>query len=338
MMDGRLTLPRRKRGRQSAKSEAEYQERKAAFCADMAQIASTLDFDISSRGWAYILEEHGLSKGEFDAAERFINKCRKSGDLPLDICAEDQNRLATNIEVIDEKSPADEAAAIVEYLDYAHMGYTPNSFWNDLDFYVQMFVEKIDLKNLFDPICARYHVPLTNVRGWACINSRAATMRRFSDWESRGKRCVLLYCGDHDPGGLQISEFLRGNFNDLFDAVGWRPDNLLIDRFGLNADFVAEQNLTWIDNLETSSGGRLDDPKHPDHRKSYVQDYFRQFGTRKVEANALVVRPEAGRNLCEQAILKYVPDDSLGNYEDTLAVARDGLRIEVANLVQAGRS
>jgi hypothetical protein len=40
------------------------------------------------------------------------------------------------------------------------------------------------------------------------------------------------------------------------------------------------------------------DPRHTDHGKAYVQDYFRRYGARKVEANALVVAPELGRDLC----------------------------------------
>jgi len=42
-------------------------------------------------------------------------------------------------------------------------------------------------------------------------------------------------------------------------------------RFGLNKDFIERNRLTWIDNLETSSGKRLDDNKHNDHNKPYVQ-------------------------------------------------------------------
>ena len=49
-----------------------------------------MDFDVGSRGWCYMLERHGLRKGDFDDAQRLINTCRKSGDLPLDICAEDE--------------------------------------------------------------------------------------------------------------------------------------------------------------------------------------------------------------------------------------------------------
>ena len=143
----------------------------------------------------------------------------------------------------------------------------------------------------------------------------------------RGKLCVLLYCGDHDPGGLQISEFLRSNLKELERAVGdWSSDSLAIDRFGLDYEFIETNALTWIDNLETGSGGDLTDPKHPDHHKDYVQSYLKRFGARKVEANALVARPEAGRELCRQAILKWVPEDAVRNYAERLRHAREELR------------
>ena len=48
------------------------------------------------------LEEHGLGKGDFDNAEKLITACRKSGDLPLDICAEDASREAIGLETIDK--------------------------------------------------------------------------------------------------------------------------------------------------------------------------------------------------------------------------------------------
>jgi len=37
--------------------------------------------------------------------------------------------------------------------------------------------------------------------------------------------------------------------------------------------------------------------------------------TRKVEANALVVRADLARELCEQAIRRYLPGDCLERYE-----------------------
>ncbi|NQU72039.1 MAG: hypothetical protein HQ514_15910 [Rhodospirillales bacterium] len=329
-----IIFPRRKRGRQSADADARYQDDLESFCQSILQINSTLDFKISSRGWCYILEEHGLTKGDFDSAQKLINQCRKNGDLPLNICAVDDSRSAANLEIIDDHDVEAEAEYIVDNVEVAYLGYHPISFWNDQDFYLEMMVEKIDLKNLFAPICSRFNIPLANAKGWSDIHSRAAMMARFEKWENDGKQCVLLYCGDHDPGGLSISDFLKSNLADLSESVGWGPDRLVIDRFGLNHDFIEEQSLTWIDNLETSSGGRLDAPGHPDHRKSYVQSYLAQFGVRKVEANALVVRAEAGRDLCRQAILKYVREDAPELYRANLSPHQLAVRDEVQRLLE----
>jgi hypothetical protein len=325
--NGSSLLPRRCRGRQSIQAQIEYRDQVAAFCRLILQIRSTMDFAVGSRGWCYILERHGLRKGDFDDAEKLITACRKSGDLPLDICAEDSSRETIGLERLDANDIPAEVESWVGYLrNRAHEQYRPISFWDDLSVYVEVGTEKLDLRNLFEPACAELHVPNTNFKGWSDLNSRAAMMRRFKMHEAQGRRCILLLCGDHDPGGLHITEKMRKNLEDLSDAVGWSPYNLVITRFGLNADFIDAHGLTWIDNLETSSGGQLDDPGHTDHDKRYVQDYIREFGVRKCEANALVVVPEVGRALCRDAILEHIPADAMERYERKLDRARKRLR------------
>jgi hypothetical protein len=330
-------LPKRPRGRMSAAAEATYTAELQAFCDEILKIKSSLDFAVSSRGWCYILEERiGLGKGDFDQAQDLINDCRKFGLLPINICATDSARAALHIESIDDGSPDEEAADWFATLEEAHNRYTPFSFWEGKEHYLEMWVEKIDLRSLFSPICSMFRVPLSNVRGWNDINCRAASMRRFKQWEARGNKCVLLYCGDHDPGGLAISDAIRSNLRDLSGAVGWEPNKLIVDRFGLNYDFIQANNLSWIDNLETSSGGRLDDPGHKDHHKPYVRDYIRQFGARKVEANALVVRPQEGRRLCEAAIKRYLPENVRGDYEDALEIERLKVKDAIRRLLMEG--
>jgi hypothetical protein len=328
-----IVMPKRGKGRPSASQNEKYETDVDAFCLAIREIASTLEFAISSRGWCYILEEHGLAKGDFDAAQRLINDCRKSGALPVDICAADDRRAADNLEHLDDMTPAEMAADVVAYVDRAHLGYTPFSFWDDQEFYVEMMVEKIDLKSLFGPVCAEFHIPIQNTAGWSDLNGRAAIMERFAHWEAEGKKCVLLYCGDFDPGGLHISDFIRSNFEDMSEAVGWQPDDLMIDRFGLTYEFIEREGLSWIDNLETSAGGRLDDPRHADHRKPYVQEYLVRYGARKVEANALVVRPQAGRDLCRRTILQYVDADAPALYRARLAPEREQVRLAIRALL-----
>ena len=243
----------------------------------------------------------------------------------MDVVAEDGARAFDNLEEIDDKSPEDYAARIVNSIKLQHEFYTPISFWGDKDIYIEMIVEKIDLKSLFGPTCAEFCIPIANCRGWSDLNLRWGLLERIRWHADEGRRCVVLYCGDHDPAGLNISDSLRKNLAELLTHEEWLDlmDLLEIDRFGLNADFIERQGLTWIDNLLTGSGRSLADPKHKDHRCDYVQRYIRQFGARKVEANSLVVRPAAGRELCRQTILKYLPEEAPEQYAAELQPHRE---------------
>jgi hypothetical protein len=304
-------------------AEGTYREQRQAFCALIQ------DFAVGVRGWCYILESRShITKGEFDACENFITDCRKSGDLPLNICAEDQSRITVGLQgELDASNPRTHAQSWIDHLrDDMPDSYTPFGFWDKQKVYVEVGVEKLDLRNLFESVCAEFYVPITNFKGWSDINARAVMMDRFAAHEAKGRQCVLLLCNDHDPGGLHISESMHKNFDDLSSAVGWLPEDLIVERFGLNFDFIEANNLTWIDNLETSSGGRLDDSRHPDHNKRYVQDYIAAFGIRKCEANALVVAPEIGRQLCRDAILRHINVNAPHQYRRRLQTARRSLR------------
>ena len=150
---------------------------------------------------------------------------------------------------------------------------------------------------------------------------RAEYARRFQEAERRGLKCVLLYCGDHDPDGLRISTHLRNNLRDLRNiewrdgTEGYDPINLTIDRFGLNFDFIEEHQFSWIDNLITGSGKDLASPSHRNHNDEYVQDYLQTVGARKCEANALVTQPQIAKALCTQAIENYLGPDATGRFQ-----------------------
>jgi hypothetical protein len=254
--------------------------------------------------------------------------------LPLDICCEDSKRQFKCVEEIDHKTPEEFARFHLDQLRHVPNHYAPFSFWDEQDCYVQMLVEKIDLRLLFRPVCELFHVPIANMGGWADLHVRAAMMRRFAQWEARGKRCVLLYAGDFDPGGVLISDTLMSLMVEVSRAVGWNPENVRIDRFGLNQDFIEEYGLSWIDGLVTGSGRDLADPRHRDHNKRYVQEWLEAIGPRKVEANALVVTPDAGRELCRQAITRYVPADAPAQFESRLELPRRKARLALGKLLK----
>jgi hypothetical protein len=333
----KIILPRRKVGRQSAVAIIQYESDLRAFCKSIRQFRSRSDLEKppSARGWGYVLEgERAIDKGDIDLVENLINDCRKSGSLPLNICAVDVSRAFSNVERIDITTPEAEAKWAFDYIKRAHNNYNPFSFWEFQDHYIQMLVEKIDLRNLFDPECANFHLPLAPTKGWSDLNTLAELMERFKYWQARGKICVLLVCYDLDPGGILISDTIRSNMMELSEVVGWEPneDNLTIDRFGLNEDYVERYGLVWINNLVASSGVDLASRKHKDHKKPYVQNYIKRYGIRKVEANAMLRNVPAARQLCRDAILKYVDLDGVREFNAKTRAERAKVAVAVARL------
>jgi hypothetical protein len=332
-----VILPTVKRGRRTAAAQAQYDAQLEVFYDAILEIKSRLDFEVSARGWCYLMEQAGaITKANFSQVETLINDARKSGALPINICAVDETRSFDCLEALHETDLDARLDTIEDYVGYYLDNYQPFSFWEDKSVYLEMLVEKIDLKSLFNRICRPINLPIANAKGWPDIHVRAAMMRRFQKHEAAGRQCVLLYCGDHDPAGLHIADSYREMFRDI-RSVNWSPDHLIIDRFGLNRDFIDQHHLTWIDNLITGTGKDLADSKHPDYNKPYVRQYIKAHGVRKVEANALVVVPEKARNLCKEAIEKYLGDldDALKQFQSRLEIARKALRQRYAERLQA---
>lgn len=286
----------------------------------LKSMSKTIGFKVSSRGWCYMMEQKNfITKNQFDKVDLAINKLRKEGLIPVDFVAEEDARAFKGVEIpnteTDEPEIFDVLKSRLRTVSYGHLYYTAD-WWQGEEYYIQMLVEKIDLRTLFTPICKQYHIPIANAKGWSSILQRAEYARRFKEAESKGLKCVLLYCGDHDADGLRISDTLRKNIADVGDIVwsdgqvGYDPSDLIIKRFGLNYDFIIEHGYTWIDNLVTGSGMNLADPSHRNYKLDYVQDYLQTIGERKCEANAIVTTPEIAKKLVEDEIVSWLGEDA----------------------------
>jgi len=331
-----IALPRRAPGRKSAAREAAEHAIDIAFCEWMESRYEETGFAFGTRGWAYIAEGEGIiTKGEFDSFEMQIGRLRKEGLLNPDCVADDDSRAASHVEYIDdegEDAVVDHARLYVRALLNA---YTPISQWEGLSTYCEVMVEKVDLKVLFDPVCSRYGVPLTNGKGSTDINSRRRMLQRFREHFEQGRHLVLLYCGDHDPAGLRISDVIASNLAECANVqdVRFDPAPIRVIRFGLNADQIDALRLPWIDNLGTGSGKDLSDPRHPDFHRDYVQTYLRNHGPRKVEANALARTPAAAQAMVEAAINAFVPPDWPRHHAERLLPYREQARAAFESLI-----
>lgn len=310
--------------------EKKFNKQKLEEFSDILQkMSRTIGFKVSSRGWCYLMEQAGyINKGQFDKIDSAINRCRKEGYLPVDFVAEEDARAFSGVEIPDTKSMKQLLATRLDYVIDGWEFYTPD-WWDGEKYYIQMLVEKIDLKTLFEPVCYEYHIPVANAKGWSSILQRAEYARRFKEAEDRGLQCVLLYCGDHDPDGLRISDTIMNNLIQVQNVYwgdgeeGYDPKNLIIHRFGLNYDFIVKNKYTWIDNLVSQGGelartvngkivaglktkGKHTGEPHQNFKLPYLQNYVKNFGVRKCEANVIVTTPQKAKDLVINEIEKWL--------------------------------
>src|SRR5262249_16211757 len=153
-----VVLPQRSVGRSGqTKKDALYLVQQQRFVERMLEIAKGMDFKVGSRGWGYVMENEGIiDKSQIDACERLILDLRKRCLIPVNLCAEDDNRTAIGLEDMDEEGPRDFAEKWTGYVEKCPRLYNHTSFW-DRQFqtvYLEVWVEKIDLRSLFEKPCA----------------------------------------------------------------------------------------------------------------------------------------------------------------------------------------
>ena len=304
----------------------------------LKDLRAQIGFSVSARGWCYLMEQAGyVNKSQFDKVENAINTCRKEGILPVNFVAEEDARAFAGVETPSGETIKELLARMLDDVLHGYRHYSPDWMEGE-DHYIQVLVEKVDLKTLFAPVCRDYRIPIANGKGWQSVLQRAEYARRFREAEGEGLKCVLLYAGDFDPDGLRISSVMRKNLEQVKDIAwadgeeGYDPDGLIIERVALNYDFIQQQNYTWIDNLITGSGKDLANKKHPNFKLPYVQDYLQQFGERKCESNVMVTTPNIARQLLRTAIEKYLGVDAVTRFKAKEQVIKEQYQEELEGL------
>jgi hypothetical protein len=313
-----IKLPEKKKGRKSKEDREIYDSQLKAFADGLIKLSEEMEDKVSSRGWAYLMEDFRLiNKSEFDYVQKLITVCRKNGMLPINFVAKDKNRTFEGVEdlkIDDYLTPKEFLIDYLEFLKDCEKQKDDISYWETQPCYIQMIVEKIDVLTVFKPLCEKYHIPIANGKGWPDVTMRNDLAKRFVQARDMGLKCILLYFGDFDPVGIKIGERYRKMIKDLELATGYDPVDLIIDPFGLSYEFIEENHLTWIDNIESGSG------RKPDYKNPFIQEYIRKYGERKVEANIIII-PEVREKikiLFEETIQKYLGDDPLTEFEKQL--------------------
>jgi len=344
-----IKLPTNTRGRKSAEQRLLFDTQVKDFADKLMKIQQEIaggsfiseSDKISARGWAYQLEGFGvITKDQFNYCGTLINDCRKKGLLPIDFTAQDSARDFFNVESLtkDKAHPINYLNGYLRWVKNCDTSKDDVAFWESQEYYIQMMVEKIDVRNLFHDICKKYHIPIANARGWGDLNSRNNLVMRFKEAEEMGLKPVFLYYGDFDPAGIKIVETIKKNIRDIEKATKWSPDNLIVDHFGLKIDFIEANKILWIDNLMTG-GGRNLGKLYEKHKAGtllegrllkYELEYIEKYGARKCEANAILPIRQVAIDHCEKTIQKYLGENPFEVYDKKIL----GYQKEVFNLME----
>jgi len=156
-----------------------------------------------------------------------LSRARKAGLLPYDWII-DLSREPILVYMWD---------SIEDFIVEALNQYRSN-WWEEQEYYVEVWIEKRTLIKKLTPICRHFGVTLMPCGGWTSITWLEEGANRYREWFRKNKKLVMIYLGDFDPSGRKMYEKLREEF-----ALRYIPIYIL--SFVLDLDQIEIFNLEW---------------------------------------------------------------------------------------------
>lgn len=158
--------------------------------------------------------------------------------------------------------------------------------WARQPYRAEVWVEKDALIGIVETVCRRLDVPFFACRGYTSQSEMWGAGQRLERWKRQGQTPILLYLGDHDPSGIDMTR-------DVIDRLTLFAGGMQVDRLALNWDQVEHFNP----------------PPNPTKlTDSRAEGYIAEFGLSSWELDALDPATLAG--LIETAVTSF-RDDSL---------------------------
>lgn len=151
--------------------------------------------------------------------------------------------------------------------------------WADQPNYVEVMVEKQALEGVLQPVCRSLDIPFTANKGYSSSSAMYEASKRFLKRAEEDKALYVIYLGDHDPSGIDMSRDVLDRL-DLFlkvslNRLGNEDGGIEVKRVALN-----------MDQIET-----LNPPENPAKTTdSRATAYIKRFGTSSWELDAIEPR------------------------------------------------
>ena len=109
--------------------------------------------------------------------------------------------------------------------------------WLGQEYYVELWCEKDALSSILEPIASRYHVRFMANRGYSSATAMYDAAQRFVAAGDRSRQGVIIYLGDHDPSGMDMTRDIRDR-SDLLSGNSLAHPEVI--RLALNYDQVTQ--------------------------------------------------------------------------------------------------
>lgn len=156
--------------------------------------------------------------------------------------------------------------------------------WKGQRYHVEVWCEKDALSGVIEPVCQRYHVRFLANRGYSSSTAMYDAAQRFQVAASQGQSPVVLYLGDHDPSGLDMSRDVQDRLDLLTYEMGVETFRLALN-YPQVSDYSPPPNPTKI-------------------KDSRAKEYIGQYGMESWELDAL--EPQVLDGLISDAIEQFL--------------------------------
>lgn len=102
---------------------------------------------------------------------------------------------------------------------------------------VEVWVEKEALVNVLEQVCEPWDVPYFACRGYTSLSEMWAAGQRLIGYQDEGQRPVVIYLGDHDPSGVDMTRDITDRLVVTFEAT-----DVEVVRLALNMDQIQQFN------------------------------------------------------------------------------------------------
>lgn len=167
--------------------------------------------------------------------------------------------------------------------------------WVGQTCYVEVFVEKDALSGILLPVCSRWDVRFTANKGYSSSSAMYEASKRLVDAYREGRQIHIIYLGDHDPSGIDMTRDIKERF-ELFTRERFYFE---VHRLALNYDQVEQWNP----------------PENPAKESdSRYEGYVEKFGDSSWELDA--VEPATLAELVSDQIEELIDFEEWDQIED----------------------